>query len=103
MSRDSDLTERMRRDIVRAIIDGTGIQEQAALPFANSVLAWLQSEHPGQRVYVPAPQRQYDLLQIDAALRAGADPKEVCRDHSISARTLQRLFPGGIPRAQKLG
>ncbi|WP_143703964.1 MULTISPECIES: hypothetical protein [Luteimonas] len=103
VDRDNDLTERMRRDILRAIIDGTGVQEQVALPFANSVLAWLQAEHPGQRFYVPAPTRQYDLLQIDAALRAGEAPRAVCRQHRISARTLQRLFPGGLPKAQKSG
>ena len=101
MSRDTDLTERLRRDIVRAIVSGTGMREQMALPVANSVLAWLQAEHPGQRVYVPAPQRQYDVLHMDASLRAGVPPKQVCAEHAVSMRTLHRLFPGGFPEEQK--
>lgn len=103
MARDTDLTERLRRDIVRAIVDDTGMGEQMALPVANSVLAYLQAEYPGQRMYVPAPPKQYDVLQIDAALRAGTPPKRVCEQHGISMRTLHRLFSGGLPSELKAG
>jgi len=101
MSRDSDLTERLRRDIVRAIVDDTGMGEQMALPVANSVLAFLQSEYPGQRMYVPARPKQYDVLEIDAALRAGEVPKRVCERFGVSMRTLRRMFPHGFPKASR--
>jgi hypothetical protein len=101
MSREADRTEALRREITRAIVLQTGTREQVALPFADAVLAYLQSEYAGQRLYVPAPARQHDLLQISAALVNGASPWRVCRDFGLSRRTLNRLFPGGLPKAQK--
>lgn len=100
MGRDTDLTERLRRDIARAIIHGTGMREDMALPVADSVLAWLQADHAGQRMYIPAAPRQYNVLQIAADHRGGMPIAELCRTHSISKRTLQRLL-GTLPLHSK--
>lgn len=99
MSRDTDRTEALRRELVGAIVADTGVREVLAMPYANSVLAYLQREYAGERVYIPAPPRQYDVLQIDAELRAGESPAKVARHHGTTIRQLHRMFPGGLPKA----
>ena len=100
-SRDIDKTEALRSEIVRGIVDQLGVPESLAMPYANSVLSYLQREYPGQQLYIPAPSRQYDVLQISAQLQGGASIAKVCRDHGISRPTLYRLFPGGLPRSDE--
>lgn len=98
MSKDTDRTEALRAELVRAVVDGTGLSEQLAMPYANCVLAYLQSEYPGDKLYIPAPPRQYDLLQITAALERGDSINRVCATHGLSRTRLYKLFPGGLPR-----
>lgn len=100
MSKETDRTEALRAALVRAVVDGTGLSERLAMPYANSVLAYLQREFPGERVYIPAPQRQHDLMQIAAALERGESIARVCKAHALSRTTLYTLFPGGLPRPQ---
>lgn len=100
MSRESDRTEALRQELIAAVVGETGMREVLAVPLANSLLAYLQREYGGQRLYIPAPSRMYPMLQIEAELRQGTDIGEVCRRYNVSHRTLKRLFPGGIPRAQ---
>lgn len=97
MSKDNDRTEALRAELVRAIVEGTGVSEQMAMPFANSALCYLQRNYPGERLYIPAPTRQYDVLQIQAALQRGESVTRVCREHGISRSKLYQLFPGGLP------
>lgn len=98
MSRDADRTEALRRELVGAIVQETGMREVLAVPIADSLLTWLQREYPGQSLYIPAPPRQYDVLQIQAALERGDAIAAVCRANAISRTTLYKLFPGGLPR-----
>ena len=98
MSKEADRTEKLRGDLVGAIMRGTGVREQLALPMANAVLAWLQQEFPGERMYVPQPERRFDLLAMDAELRRGDPPQSVAKRHETTVRQLHRLFPGGLPR-----
>lgn len=100
MSRDTDRAESLRADLVRAIVDDTGVSETVAMPFANSVLAYLQANHAGGRMYVPKPTPARPVLHIEAALRAGRTVAWVCREYSVSPRTLHRMFPDGLPRAE---
>jgi Mor family transcriptional regulator len=102
MSRETDRTEALRREIVAAIVSGTGMREVLAVPLADTVLAYLQTEYGGQGLYIPAPPRSYPLLQIEAELRQGAEPADVCRRYNLSRRTLFRLFPGGLPQPDAL-
>lgn len=98
MSKDTDRTEALRAALVRAVVDGTGLSERLAMPYADSVLAYLQREFAGERIYIPAPQRQYDVMQIAAALERGDSITRVCADHGVSRPTLYRLFPDGLPK-----
>ena len=97
MTRDIDRTEALRSELVRAIVEEAGVPESMAMPYANSVLAYLQRNYPGQKLYVPAAARHYDVLQIQAALERGTSISTVCRDHAVSRSMLYKLFPGGIP------
>ena len=100
MSRESDRTEALRQELISAVVAETGMRETLAVPVANSLLAYLQKEYGGQRLYIPAPARMYPMLQIEAELRQGAGVDEVCRRYNISHRTLKRLFPGGLPKQE---
>lgn len=98
MSRETDRTEALRRDFIAALVEQTGMREVLAMPYADCLLAYLQREYGGDRIYIPAASRQYDLLQIDFALRQGQSPQAVARAHDTTVRQLHRLFPGGLPR-----
>lgn len=97
-TRDIDRTEALREEIVRGIVDQLGVTEAVALPFANSVLGYLQSHYAGERLYIPQPSRVYDVGQIQAQLQAGMTPSAVARRHQTTVRQLHRLFPDGLPR-----
>lgn len=97
-NRDIDKTEALRSELVSGIVEDTGMSEALAMPFANSVLKYLQRNYAGERLYIPQPPRQYDALQIAAQLRRGDDPRSVARRHMTTVRQLHRLFPGGLPR-----
>jgi len=99
-SRDADRTEALRRDLVRGIVEETGVTEAVAMPFANSILAYLQRTRAGERLYIPQPPRQYDLLQIQHDLESGIPVHRVCRRHGLSRTTLHKMFPGGLPLPQ---
>lgn len=98
MSGDSDRTEALRRELIGAIVDGTGMREMMAVPLADTLVAYLQREYGGDRMYVPAAPRQYDVLQIKASLERGESIAGVCREHNMSRTTLFKLFPGGLPQ-----
>ena len=101
MSQDLDAVAALRLQLIGAIADQTGMREQFCEPFADAVLVFLQREYGGAQLYVPAAPRQYDVLQIAAALKRGESISRVCMEHSISRTTLYRLFPGGLPRADE--
>lgn len=90
---DGDLVEHLRREITRAIVEQTGAHEGIATPYANAVLAFLQSEYAGDRLYIPAPRRRYDVLSIDAELRRGDLVSVVAKRHGLSRRQVRRLCP----------
>ncbi len=98
MSRESDRTESLRRELVAALVEQTGMREVLAMPYADCLLAYLQREYGGDRLYIPAQLRQYDMLQIRAALELGKTIQFVCREHGMSRSTLYKLFPGGLPQ-----
>lgn len=99
-NRDIDKTEALRSELVRGIVDQLGVPESLAMPYANGLLAYLQREYAGQQLYIPAAPRQYDVLQISAALGRGVSVARVCREFGVSRSMLYKLFPGGLPRSE---
>lgn len=102
MSRETDRAEALRTEFVRALVDETGMREVMALPIADSLLAYFQREYPGEKLYIPYPTRAHPVDRIEADLRAGIDASKVCKAYRISRRTLSRLFPGGVPKADSI-
>lgn len=100
-NREVDKTEALRAELVRGIVDDLGVPEVLAMPYANSMLSYLQREYGSQKLYIPASPRQYDVLQIAAALESGVSVSRVCRDFNLSRTTLYKLFPGGLPVARQ--
>lgn len=98
MKRARDPYTDLRREITSAIVLKTGTREQIAMQYADAVMDCLQERKAANgSVYVGAPPRQHDVLQITAALEAGRTPREVCREFGLGRRTLTRMFPGGLP------
>lgn len=100
MSRETDRTEQLRQEFITAIVAETGMREVLAMPLADSLVAYLQREYGGSRLYIPAPSRMYPMLQLEAELRRGEPLSDVCRRYNVSVRTLNRLFPGGLPKPE---
>lgn len=98
MTREIDRTEALRTELLRGIVETTGMREVLALPIANGVLEILQREYGGRNLYVPAPARTYPVLQIAAALESGRKPEQVRREFGLSRAKLYELFPGGLPK-----
>lgn len=97
MKRRDSYDELLSRLTTHVIVD-TGTGEPIARHYARSLMDFLQQEKAANgMLYVPAPPRQVDVLQVRAALERGDTIRKVCRDHSVSRRALFRLFPGGLP------
>lgn len=102
MSERADPYQDLLRDIIRAIVLDTGTREQIATQYAQAVMTCLQRRKAANGlVYVGSPPRQYDVLQIRAALERGDGVRQVCRRYSISRSKLHQLFPGGLPTSEK--
>lgn len=101
VQREPDSYTDLLREITSTIVLKTGSSEQIAMHYASAVMDCLQTRKAANgMVYVGAPPRRLDVLQIRAALERGESERSVCRKHSISRRTLQRIFPGGVPRKE---
>lgn len=88
----SNPREALRRKITRGIVLQTGTREQIAMEYADAVMRVLDDERAANgTVYVPAPARQYDVLQMRAALENGTPRRTVCKTFGVSYRTLTRL------------
>lgn len=103
MIRPENPREQLRRRITRGIVLQTGTCEQIAMQYADAVMLVLDDVRTANgTVYVPAPGRRYDVLQIRAALERGVPPGKVQRDFNISRAKLFGLFPGGLPTTRKM-
>ena len=96
--------DELRRKITRAIVLDTGTGEQIAMHYADAVMRCLDEERAANgTIYVPAPERRHDVLQIRAALLRGESPRRVQRTFGISRTKLFELFPGGLPVPERAG
>lgn len=101
MRRDKDPYQDLLRELTRAIVLDTGTREQIATQYAEAAMACLQRRKAENGlVYVGAPPRQYDVLQIRAALERGESHKQVRQRFGLSRSKLYELFPGGLPEPQ---
>jgi len=95
MAKRNEIAEQLRERILRAMQSEIGISERMALPFVNAVLDCFA----GERLYFPAKARAYPLGDLQKRLEKGDPVDSICKDHGLSKRQLQRLFPGGLPRS----
>lgn len=102
MTGDDNPREQLRRRITRGIVLQTGTYEQIAMQYTDAVMQVLYDVRgENGNVYVPAPERRYDVLQIRAALERGVPTRKVQCDFGIGRTALFNLFPGGLPRHRK--
>lgn len=99
MSRAATARDELRRQLTRAIVIETGTRESIAQAYTDAVLRCLDDMRAENgTVYVGAPERRYDLLQIKEALERGVPADAVMREHGLSRSKLHALFPGGLPK-----
>lgn len=97
MKRTRETEEQLRARITDALVRDIGVSERMAQPFVDSIMRCFAGERP----YFPSNERAYPLLHIRAAFDQGATAKQVMRDFKVSRSMLHKLFPGGLPKAQK--
>ena len=104
MKRERDPYQDLLRDLTRAIVLKTGTREQIAMQYASAAMECLQDRKAvNGSVYVGAPPRQFDVLQIRAALERGESVAAVCRANGLSRSKLYQMFPGGLPEPSPEG
>jgi len=54
----------------------------------------LRQEHPGERPYIPAPDKSARNAAIKSQFN-GTNLEEVCREHGVSKTTVYRIAGGG--------
>ena len=95
--RETDPYGDLLRELTQTIVVQIGTREEIARQYAEAAMHCLQDRKAANgNVYVGAPPRQYDLLQIRASLERGDGIAKVCRDFGLSRTQLFRLFPGGL-------
>lgn len=99
MSLRRDRIEQLRRQFVNGMCRDLRCSEDLAMPFANAALDVMLDIYGGSRLSVPKPTRELRAERIQRELSRGDDLATICERHAISRRTLNRLFPGGLPRA----
>lgn len=94
MSNDAARTLQLQRELVTALCHEKGMSEVEALPFVETIVRCLQSNHGGSRLYIPAnqPYRAYDVEAITADLKNGYTVAAIRKKHHISRATLYRLL-----------
>ena len=99
MTKPARSRDEMRREITRAIVIQTGTRETIAVEYTDAVMRCLDDLRlENGMVYVPAPERRHDILQIRAALERGDLVTTVQREFGISRTKLFEMFPGGLPK-----
>lgn len=90
----SESYQEMLREMTTQVIVETGLTESIAHKCAVAVMTVLQERKAANGLlYVSAPTRQLDLLQIEQDIRGGKSSRYICKKHGISRNRLQKLFP----------
>lgn len=97
MNRTRETDAQLRERILDAFTRDIGISERMAQPFVDSVMRCFAGEQP----YFPALPKTYPVMHIQAALERGIPVKRVLSEYDLSRSLLHKLFPGGLPKAQK--
>ncbi len=94
MSNDASRTLQLQRELVTALCRENGMSEVEALPFVDTIVRCLQSNHGGSRMYIPAnqPYRAYDVEAICLDLQNGYTMAAIRKKHHISRATLYRVL-----------
>lgn len=100
----SESYQEMLREMTTQVIVETGLTESIAHKCAVAVMTVLQEKKAANGLlYVSAPTRHLDLLQIEQDFRAGRSVRFVCRKYRISRQRLLKEFPNGLPQQSNIG
>lgn len=95
--------EQFRHRALESIQQQTGLTEFMAAPVVDAVLCVLdEMKAANGYVYIASEAREYDMALIRSALERGVSADDVCHVHGMSRATLNRMFPGGLPRPANL-
>lgn len=97
MGRDSkreSSVEALEQEFVGAVVKETGFTPSLALVVVKPIIRHLVSQYAGDRLYVPAPKRQYPADEIREAMQLTNNAEAVCDRFGISRATLYRVLKG---------
>lgn len=100
-ARDDDFTSAMRADIVRVLVKEAGAPETHAMALASKIMVAVSHRWQGTEPYIRQPAR-YDERVVLADLER-MPPGDVCKKHSISRWTVQRLRRRAVVPTKNIG
>jgi hypothetical protein len=79
-------------EFIGAVVRETGFQPSLARIVVRPIIQHLMTTYPGERLYVPAPKREYPVEEIRQALEQCDNRDAVCDRFGISRATLYRVL-----------
>ena len=85
--------ESLEEEFIGALVRETGFQPSLARVIVRPIIQHLVDTYPGERLYVPAPRREYPVEEIRHALELTSfNYDAVCERFGISRSTLFRVL-----------
>lgn len=88
----------LRSELITAACAVTGQAAEVVEAIVDPIVKHLQMNYGGDKLYIPAEGRTLDELQVYRDYLARHPVKRICRDHSISQRTLYRIIDEALER-----
>ena len=84
--------ESLEDEFVAAVCKDTGFQPSLARIIVKPIIQHLVDTYAGERLYVPAPRREYPVEEIRQAVELTDNREAVCERFGISRATLYRVL-----------
>lgn len=94
MSEEFDPARELLNEFVRVLCEATGMRSINAIRLVEPIVRYLQQNHGGEQLYIPAIGRTYPVEEIRRAVSAGISIRALCRKYRVSRKTLYRLLDG---------
>lgn len=92
MSRRIQTSTALQSEFVTAACAATGKDAEEVTRIIAPVIAYLQDNYAGGKLYISKRGRTLDIEQLRREVQQGIPVRVLCRKHAISPRTLQRLL-----------
>jgi len=89
-------------EFVTAACAATGQTAEVVTMIVRPIIDHLERNYPGQQIYISKPGRNLDLQEIYREYVARIPKREICRRHSLSMRTLNRIIDEAVAEIESI-